>query len=73
MNQQHPRTTPKVKKTERDQLRIQRTQHFPDEPARDGNRLVDLPLSTSDSGVAVREAKARMKLKTESMIKSLAR
>ncbi|KAK7914314.1 hypothetical protein PG985_012017 [Apiospora marii] len=71
MDQQYPQTTPKVGKTERHQLRIQRTQHFLNEPARNGNPLVALSSGTSDSGVAVREAETRMKLNIESITKSL--
>ncbi|KAK8009007.1 hypothetical protein PG991_011558 [Apiospora marii] len=69
--QQHPQTTPKVGKTDRDQLHIQRTQNFLEEPARDGNRLVALSSGTSDGGVAVREAETRVKLNIQSMTKSL--
>lgn len=69
--QQRSQTMPKVRKTEREQLRTLRTQKFLDELARDGNRLVALSSGTSDSGAAVREAEVRMELNIESMIKSL--
>ncbi|KAK8075191.1 hypothetical protein PG997_009854 [Apiospora hydei] len=60
-----------ARKAEQEQLRIQRTQTFLDEPARDGNTLVVFPSGTSGSGAAVLEAEARMKLNIENITKSL--
>ncbi|KAK7962675.1 uncharacterized protein PG986_003500 [Apiospora aurea] len=62
---------PNARKAEKEQLRIQRTQTFLDEPARDGNPLMVFPSGTSDSGAAVLEAAACMKLNIENITKSL--
>lgn len=69
MENQQQQTTSKVEKTEREQLRNQRTQNFLVEPARDGNPLVVIPAGTSDSGAAVREAENSMKIHIESIMK----
>lgn len=63
------RQTPEAKKTEREELRNQRTQRFLDEPARDGSLLVALLSRTSDAGATVRAAEARMKSNIKGIMK----